>query len=142
MNLNEAKLIGRVVRDPELRTTPGGAQVVSLSIATNHSWKDASGSKQETTQFHNCVAWNKLAELIAKYVTKGQELYVCGRIEYRSWESKEGQKRERTEIIIDDFQFGAKPKGTAEKSAGEAILDSAKPGAHGDMEVRLEDVPF
>lgn len=138
MNLNEAKLIGRVTRDPEIRTTPGGTQVAKFGVATNYSYKDKSGAKQETTTFHNCVAWGKLAEIIGKWVTKGQEIYVCGRIEENKWETKDGQKRSTTEIIISDFQFGAKPKGSTERSASEAIAEEAGP----DGEIKLEDIPF
>ena len=105
MNLNEAKLIGRAVRDPEVKTTQTGSKVAKFSVATNHVYKDSSGSKKETTQFHTCIAWGKLADTIGKYMVKGQEVYVSGRIEYRQWETKEGQKRFSTEIIVEDFQF-------------------------------------
>lgn len=84
MNLNEAKLIGRAVRDPEVKTTQTGSKVAKFSVATNHVYKDSSGSKKETTQFHTCIAWGKLADTIGKYMVKGQEVYVSGRIEYLS----------------------------------------------------------
>ncbi len=118
MNVNKAIIIGRLTRDPELRTTQSGRQVVSLSVATSFTYKDQSGQKQEKTEFHNVVAWGKQAEIIAQYFTKGQEIYVEGRMETRSWDDKDsGKKMYRTEIIMEKFEFGAKPQGVVGSSA-------------------------
>ena len=93
INKNLAIIIGRVTADPQLKSTPSGQAVCSFSIATNQTWTDSFGQKKEKTDFHNIVAWGKKAETIAKWVTKGQELYVEGRIETRSWEDKDKVKR-------------------------------------------------
>ncbi len=112
MNVNKAIIIGRLTRDPELRSTPNGRQVASLSVATSFRYKDQSGQQQERTEFHNVVAWGKQAEVIAQYFVKGQEIYVEGRLETRNWDDKDsGKKMYRTEIILEKFEFGAKPQG-------------------------------
>jgi len=114
MNVNKAIIIGRLTRDPELRTTPNGRQVATLSVATSFRYKDQSGQKQEKTEFHNVVSWGRQAEVIGQYFTKGQEIYVEGRLETRSWDDKEtGKKMYRTEIVMDKFEFGAKPQGAS-----------------------------
>lgn len=109
MNVNKAIIVGRLTRDPEMRTTPNGQTVANFSIATSRQWKDQGGQKQEKTDFHNIVAWGKQGEVIGQYVTKGQELYVEGRIETRSWDDKDTNKKVyRTEIVLEKFEFGAK----------------------------------
>ncbi len=114
MNVNKAIIIGRLTRDPELRTTPSGQQVASLGIATSFKYKDKSGQQQEKTEFHNVVAWGRQAEIIGQYFTKGQEIYVEGRLETSTWDDKEtGKKMYKTEIVLEKFEFGAKPQGSA-----------------------------
>ena len=103
MDLNKATLIGRLTADPESRTTPNGQTVVSFSIATNLVWKDANGEKKEKTEFHNMVAWRKLAEIITQYLKKGSRIYIEGRLQTRSWEDQNGIKKYRTEIIADNM---------------------------------------
>jgi single-strand DNA-binding protein len=109
MTLNRATLIGRLTRDPEMRYTPSGAAVTNFSIATNSYGKDAAGERKEYTDFHNIVAWNignrHLAELCAQYLKKGSLVYVEGRLQTRSWEGQDGQKKSRTEINISDVEF-------------------------------------
>lgn len=138
MNLNQATLIGRVTRDPELRTLPNGTPVVKFSIATNNTYKNKEGQKVEETDFHNVSAFGRLAETIGQYVKKGQELLVIGRIKNRSWDKPDGTKGYATEIMMDTFSFGAKPKGSEERSAAEA----ASAGAGEADEIRIEDIPF
>ena len=112
MNLNKAMIIGRITNDLELKTTPTGRQVLSFSVATNYTYKDQSGQKIEQTEFHNVVAWGKQAEIISKYFVKGQEIYVEGRLATRNWVDESSQKKMyRTEIILNNFEFGAKPNG-------------------------------
>ena len=165
MNVNKATIVGRLTRDPEVRTTPNGQTVVNFSLATSSSWKDQSGQKQEKTEFHNIVAWGKRGEVIGQYCTKGQELYVEGRLETRNWEDKEsGKKMYRTEIIMDNFEFGAKPGGSggggnydqgdsygsgnsqpaAKKPAQQEIEEEDIPTINLEEEekVKIEDVPF
>ncbi len=111
MNKNSAIIIGRVTKDPQLKTTPSGQSVCSFSMATNQVWNDKNGQKKEKTEFHNIVFWGKTAETISKYVTKGQELLVEGRIETRKWEDQDKRTHYATEIIGESFSFGQKPKG-------------------------------
>jgi single-strand DNA-binding protein len=103
---SKAIIAGNLTRDPETRTTPGGASVTSFTIAVNRSFKDASGSNRESTSFLDCVAWAKGGELIAQYCKKGSGLLVSGRIEQRSWEDKDTkQKRSKVEVVVEDFSF-------------------------------------
>ncbi len=102
-SLNKVTLIGNLTRDPELKYTPSGAAVCTIGIATNRSWVTADGSTREDTQFHRLVAWNKLAELTAKLLTKGKKVFMEGRLSYRSYTGKDGVQRSITEIILDDF---------------------------------------
>lgn len=117
MNLNKAHLIGRMTKDPELRSLPSGSAVVTFSLATNHTYTDKAGNKQENTSFHNCSLFGKGAEVFAKYAVKGQEIYASGRIEYQEWEKKDGTKAQKTVILVDEFQFGQKPKGSEYRSS-------------------------
>jgi single-strand DNA-binding protein len=103
-SLNKVTLIGNLGNDPEVRSTTGGNRVATFSLATSRSWNDASGNKQEKTEWHRCVVWNtkssQLADIVEKYVKKGDKLYVEGRIEYRQWQDKDGQTRYSTEINV------------------------------------------
>ena len=112
MYLNKALIIGNLTRDPELRALPSGIQVTSLSVATNRVWKDKNGAKQEASDFHNVVVFGRQAETSAQYLKKGQQVYVEGRIQTRSWDDKgSGEKKYRTEIIAESIQFGQKAGG-------------------------------
>src|SRR5215212_8212640 len=106
-SLNKVTLIGNLGNDPEVRSTTGGNRVATFSLATSRSWNDASGAKQEKTEWHRCVVWNtkssQLADIVEKYVKKGDKLYVEGRIEYRQWQDKENQTRYTTEINVRDL---------------------------------------
>lgn len=114
MNLNKVQLIGRVVNDPETKALPSGMSVSKFGLATNHVYKTKEGEKKENTQFHNCIAFGKSADIISQWLKKGQEVYVDGRIEYRSWDKKDGGKGYITEIIIENFQMGVKARGSNE----------------------------
>jgi len=103
--LNKVMLIGRLGQDPELKYTPSGVAVATLSIATNTSWKGQDGSQNENTEWHRVVVWRKLAETIEKYAKKGTKVYVEGRVVTRSWQDKDGNKRYTTEIQADNMQF-------------------------------------
>lgn len=106
MNLNKAILIGRLTRDPESRTTPSGQTVTSFGLATNRIWNDQSGQKQEMAEFHNIVAWQRLAEICQQYLKKGSLAMIEGRIQTRSYQTQEGITKYRTEIIADNIQLG------------------------------------
>jgi single-strand DNA-binding protein len=102
-SLNKVLLIGHLGKDPELRYTKGGDAVASFSVATNESWKDAEGNTQERTDWHNIVAWRKLAEICAEYVKKGSKVYIEGKIQTRSYDDKDGVKKYVTEITANDL---------------------------------------
>lgn len=103
-DLNKVMIIGNLTRDPELKTTPSGQQVVSLGVATNRQWKNAQGESQEAAEFHNVEAWGKLAEIIGQYLAKGRRAYFEGRLQTDQWEAKEdGSKRSRTKIVAQDM---------------------------------------
>jgi len=150
MNLNKVTLIGRITQDLELKTTPTGKEVLSFSIATNQTWKDQSGQKQEKTDFHNIVAWGNQASTLAQYCVKGQEMYVEGKLETRSWDDADGKKNYRTEVKLDKFEFGSKP-GMGGNSGGGAAPAAAKPAADSAPaapvdypadEIDPDDIPF
>jgi len=148
MNLNKAQLIGRITNDPEIKALPSGISVARFGLATNHIYKTKEGEKKETAQFHNCVVFGKLADIIKQWVKKGQEVYVEGRIEYRSWDKKDGGKGYITEIMIENFQMGAKARGS-EGGGRESVKESEEPShvvpvidLNEDNENKEEDLPF
>ncbi len=145
MDLNKATIIGRLTADPESRTTPTGQTVVSFSIATNLVWKDSDGEKKEKTEFHNIVAWRKLAEIITQYLRKGSRIYLEGRLQTRSWEDQNGIKKYRTEIIADNMiMLDSKPGNTPPPSSSNETEDSApqKKADEAEEEINIEDIPF
>lgn len=97
-SLNKAMIIGNLGADPEVRSTSSGTRVATLSVATSRSWTDRSGRDQERTEWHRVVAWERLAEICEEYLSKGDRVYIEGRIEYRQWEGQDGQTRYTTEI--------------------------------------------
>ena len=103
--VNKAIVIGHLGADPELRHTPGGASVCNFSIATNESWTDKSGEKQERTEWHRIVVWGRMADACAKHLSKGRPVYVEGRLQTRKWDDKEGVTRYLTEIVAQHVQF-------------------------------------
>jgi single-strand DNA-binding protein len=114
-SLNKVTLIGNLGADPEVRSTTGGNRVATFSLATSRSWNNQSGDKQEKTEWHRCVVWNtkgsQLADIVEKYVKKGDKIYVEGRIEYRQWTDKEGQTRYSTEINVRELiHAGRRPR--------------------------------
>jgi len=162
-SLNKVVLIGNLGNDPEVRSTTGGNRVATFSLATSRSWNDQSGAKQEKTEWHRCVVWNtktsQLADIVERYVKKGDKLYVEGRIEYRQWQDKDNQTRYSTEINVremimlgggkgsggGDFEGGdsaprrapAAPKAKAAAAGGEDFEDF--PNALADED---DDLPF
>jgi single-strand DNA-binding protein len=126
-SLNSVSLIGNVGADPEVRSTTGGNRVATLSLATSESWKDRAGVKQEKTQWHRLVVWDTLADVVEKYVSKGDKLYVQGKIEYRQWEDNEGNKRYSTEIrVMNLIMLGGK-NGSRDMDGPPADRASSKP---------------
>ena len=149
MYLNKVFLYGNLTRDPELKALPSGSNVANFGLATNRTYKDKSGAKQEATEFHNIVAFGRTAEVIAQYCKKGRPIFVEGRIQTRSWEGKEdGKKQYRTEIVVDNFQFGADGKAPS-TSSGQAARGDEQPAPkddetikYPDEEINPEDIPF
>jgi single-strand DNA-binding protein len=144
MSLNRVMLIGRLTRDPEMRYTPSGQPVTSFSIATNRYAPGADGDRREFTDYHNIVAWNigkrTLAELAAQYLRKGSLCYVEGRLQTRSWEGQDGQKRKTTEVVANDIQF-LESRG-AGAPAGIGGEEGPVPEEAGVRDVDPDDIPF
>lgn len=138
MFINKVTLYGNLVRDPEMRALPSGQQVASFSIATNRTFKNKEGRKQEQTEYHNVVAFGRTAEVIGQYMKKGKPLLVEGRLQTRSWE-KDGKKQYRTEIVLETFQFGpsAPSAAKAEPKEKDALADEFP-----DEEINPDDIPF
>lgn len=150
MNINLTQVLGRVTRDPELKALPSGINVCSFSIATNRFFTQ-NGEKKEETEFHNCVAFGKTADVVAQYVKKGSELYVQGRLSTKSWDDKTtGQKKYRTEIIADLVQLEAKKRSTIaepsksaeEVEADRAFDDGSQSPEQRSAEINADDIPF
>ncbi|MFA6514053.1 MAG: single-stranded DNA-binding protein [Patescibacteria group bacterium] len=145
MNLNKAMIIGNVTRDPELKNTPSGQSVVSFGVATNLVWTDQGGQQQKKTEFHNIIAWRKLAEVCAKYLKKGSKVYIEGRLQTTDWAGQDGVKRYRTEIVAEnmimlDNKTGGAPTGTSMGSSSEQIIEI--PEDPMEEEIRVENIPF
>jgi single-strand DNA-binding protein len=129
MNLNKVFLIGRLTQDPELRTTATGQAVSSFGLATNRTWTDKAGAKQEQAEFHNIVVWARLAEVAGQYLKKGQTLMVEGRLQTRSWVGQDGVKKYRTEVVAENFQMGPKAGGFSAPGASGGANYAPRPAA-------------
>ena len=140
--INKAILVGRLGSDPEVRYTPSGVAVANFNIATSEEWKDKdTGEKKERTEWHRIVAWSKLGEICGEYLSKGRQVYVEGRIQTRSWEDRDGNKRYTTEIVASDVKFlggrDAGPGPRAEGGAPSSGFESSPVQAPED-----DDIPF
>lgn len=103
--INKVIIVGNLGKDPELRHTPTGQAVCNFSVATSEAWTDKGGQKQERTEWHRVVVWGKLGELCAKYLQKGRQVYLEGKLQTRAWDDKDGQKRYTTEVVGNTVQF-------------------------------------
>jgi len=146
MDLNRASILGRLTRDPEVKTTTTGRTVTNMTVATGRVWTDQNGQKQERTEFHNCVLWGRIGEIAGQYLSKGRRVYLEGRIETRDWTGQDGVKRYRTEIIGDNLIMLDGPRGSgapAPQVDGAAPPAGAPPqSSGGDEEIKVEDIPF
>lgn len=154
INLNRAMIIGNLTKDPEMRYTPSGQPVTTITVATNRSWVDSSGQRQEQTEFHDVVAWGKLAEICSQILAKGRKAYVEGRLQTRSWEGQDGIKRYKTEIIADniialDRLGGAEHKGFEDHGSQAAPAASTPetdiaptPAGNSTEEINIDEIPF
>lgn len=148
MYINKAILYGNLVKDPEMKSLPSGIQVTSFSIATNNVYKDKNGTKQEKTDYHNIVVFGRQAENVKQYIHKGDGLYVEGRMQTRSWDGPDGQKKYRTEVIADKVQFGPKKTGGGDYPKQSTPASSTKQDGPADTidypeeDINPEDIPF
>ena len=160
-SMNRAILIGNLTRDPELKYTPAGTAVCTFGIATNRSWTTADGQTKEDVQYHRIVAWQKLAELCGKLLTKGRKVYLEGRLTYRSFTGKDGAPRSITEIVLEDFivfgdgrksmdsqsqEAASAPKANSEKDSKVTATEEKKAepvnSSTGNEDVNPDDIPF
>lgn len=149
MNLNKAMIIGNLTRDPETRTTPQGTTVTTFSVATNLVWNDANGQKQEKVEFHNIVAWRKLGEICAQYLTKGSKIYLEGRLQTRSWDDQNGVKKYRTEIVAENMimldRVGSKNQGVSQSQNDQSTNNFSQPEPNPEPkeeEINVDEIPF
>ncbi|MDD4151214.1 MAG: single-stranded DNA-binding protein [Candidatus Gracilibacteria bacterium] len=145
MDLNKVQIIGRITQDIELKQTPNGQNVTSLSIATNRNWTDSSGMKQENVEFHSVVLWGKQAEIAAQYLQKGKRVYIEGRLQTRTWEAQDGTKRYKTEIVGENMIMLDSKDSTGSFEASEAPVSTQtvkKTSPKKEEEISIEDIPF
>jgi single-strand DNA-binding protein len=157
MNVNKVLLVGRLTRDPEIRTTATGQTVASISMATNRFWKDKNGQRQDQTEYHNVVLWGRLGEIAGQYLTKGQEAFIEGRMQTRKYTAKDGTEKRITEIVAENMQLGSRAQGSSGQSnyPRPAAANAPRPAAQEapaeeiptinldeEEEVKIEDVPF
>jgi len=147
MSVNKVILLGRLGQDPELKYTPGGSPVCNFSLATTESWTDKSGQKQEKTEWHRIVVWGKLAELCNQYLAKGRQAFLEGRLQTRSWDDKDGNKRYTTEILASTVQFiGGPSANTNNPAVDTSYAQTAAPQPEypisSDASFAADDIPF
>jgi len=157
MNFNKVIIVGRLTQDPELRNTSSGTPVCSFGVATNRVWRDnKSNEQQQSTEFHNVVAWRRLAEIISRYLNKGSLILVEGRLQTRSWEDSGGNQRKTTEIVAENIQLPpknmsegrARPTRKPQRSQNARekeipVIEEEEIEENGDEEeIRVEDIPF
>jgi single-strand DNA-binding protein len=142
--VNKVIIVGRLGADPELKSVGNGGNVARLSIATSENWVDKEGQKQERTEWHRVVVWGKLAEICGKHLAKGRQVYVEGRLQTRSWEDQQGQKRYSTEVVANTVQFlgaaqGERTTDASRSSGGEFAVQDFGPEPSFDSS---EEIPF
>jgi len=148
MDLNKVILVGRVTADPQVRSTPGGQSVTTIGVATNRTWTDKAGQKQEQTEFHNVVLWGRTAEIAGQYLTKGAMVLIEGRLQTRSWTDKQGQQRKTTEVMAERMQLGPRAANAGGGATGggrsfgsSASASSAHDGGDKDAAPSLDEIP-
>ena len=137
--VNKAIIVGRLGADPEVRTVSNNTSVARLNVATSENWTDKEGQRQERTEWHRVVAWGKLADLCGKYLTKGRQVYVEGRLQTRSWEDQQGNKRYTTEIVANTVQFLGSTANTGVNQKDQSFEDNYGPEPSFDSS---EEIPF
>jgi single-strand DNA-binding protein len=142
MDLNRTTIIGRLVRDPELRNLPSGKAVTTITVATGRSWVDPQGQKQQQSEFHNVVVWGKMAEIIHQYLRKGSRIYIEGRLQTREWTGQDAVKRYRTEIIAESMIMLDSKNGGVGGSQVTSVTSETPPSEVIEEEIKVEDIPF
>lgn len=145
-SLNKVQLIGNTTNDIEVRETPSGQKVASFSLATNRTWKDSNGEKQEQVEFHSIVVWGKLAEIVEQYLKKGWKTYIEGRLQTKSWEDQAGNKRYKTEIVADNIILLSQKQKEEQESIPEFETEKpkslAQKKADQATEIDIDSIPF
>jgi len=140
--VNKVILIGNLGKDPEVRSTTTGQRVANFSLATSRSWKGQDGQRQEKTEWHSIVVWGKLVDICEKYLQKGKQVYIEGRIETRSWQDKEGQTKYKTEVICEQMTMLGRAGTGGERGGGEdAYGGSDSPRGGGPRDENYEPAP-
>lgn len=144
MYKNTAIILGNLTRDPELKALPSGSKVSNFSVATNRTWKDKEGNKQEDVEFHNIVVFGRQAETSAQYLKKGSQVLIEGRLQTSSWDDQAtGKKMYKTEIVAENVQFGSRPRSEEPKQQSHAeatgISDRIE---YPEEDISVEEIPF
>ena len=142
MSVNKAILIGRLGKDPELRYTPAGTAVVRFTIATNEKWTGQDGQSNERTVWHNIVAWGRQAEIIKEHLSKGRQVYIEGRIDNRSYDDKDGNKRYISEVVVQTFRFLGSRDDAMSESSKVSGNESDMPPPSSEPAGDDDDLPF
>lgn len=150
MTLNKVMVIGNLTRDPETRTTPAGTAVCTFGVATNRVWTDTQGQKQDEAEFHNVVAFGRLAEICTQYLGRGRKVYIEGRMKTREWTAQDGAKRNRTEVIAENMIMLDRAPGDGKQQFNKrqpaappaAAEESFPEPAHAKDEIKVEEIPF
>ncbi len=147
MNLNKVFLLGRLTADPQLRVTPTGHQVATFSIATNRVWNDKVSGKREEVEYHNIVVWGRQAEVAQKFLGRGGLVLIEGRIQTRSWDDKQGQKRKTTEVVAERIQLGPRPASSPQFKdvklpVNEIPVVNLEEDTSNAVDIKPEDLPF
>jgi single-strand DNA-binding protein len=144
--VNRVMLVGRLGKDPEMRYTPSGTPTTNFSVATDERWKDQNGERQRRTEWHNIVAWSKLAEICKQYLSKGRLVCIEGRIQTREWDDRDGNKRRTTEIVASDMRMLGPRNGESVEgetvAVGETSESAAKRSEKKELEITDDDIPF
>ena len=143
MNVNKAFIIGNLTRDPELRSLPSGQAVATFGVATNRFWKNQSGERQQQVEYHNIVAFGRLAEIAGQYLNKGKMVFIEGRMQTRSWDAQDGTKKTRPEIIAERMQLGPRSSGDAARPQGtEQPAEDIQTVQYPDEVINPDEIPF
>jgi len=144
MNVNKAIILGNLTRDPEIKTITSGQTVASFSIATNRFWTDkASGEKKKSAEYHNIIAWGRLAEIAQQFLTKGSLVYIEGRLQTKSWEDQQGNKKYKTEIVAEKMQLG--PRGSGDVVSSNTKKENTQMPEEDNSspeDINIEEIPF